>query len=279
MFRIALFAILALFAAGRGQAQDTQAPTLAALKGDYFAKSSNATGRTYHIYVRLPADYGEAPDRRYPVVFLLDGDSMFPILAADHLFLTYDDKLPEAVVVGIAYGGFDPAVNKRGIDFMAPGEGVASAAAGAPAFLRFLKDELLPDVEARYRADPARRIIVGQSRSGSFVVWSAFADPDLFWGRIASNPPFDPIGAYDARPAASSRDDLTLVVVSGTDGGTPARPTLPADARAWLQRWEARTGTPWAVRGVTIPGGTHAANLTDAYRAGMRLLFGLPARE
>ena len=77
---------------------------LPALKGDYFPLRSAEAGHPYHIYVRLPEGYDADPSRHYPVVYLLDGDSLFPIVAASHLFLTIDDKIPEAVIVGIAYG-------------------------------------------------------------------------------------------------------------------------------------------------------------------------------
>jgi len=61
---------------------------LPALAGDYFEQLSKETGRRYHIYIRLPESYSNSlPDTRYPVVYLLDGDSLFPILATEHLFL------------------------------------------------------------------------------------------------------------------------------------------------------------------------------------------------
>jgi len=244
---------------------------LPALDGGYHRIDSQAVGRPFHIYVRLPEDYAAAPERTYPIVYLLDGDSLFPLLAATHLFLTIDDKLPEAIVVGIAYGGFDPAVNKRGIDFTGPAEGVAPAAAGAPAFADFLKQELLPLVERRYRADPARRILFGQSRGGGFVLYSAFTDPDTFWARIASNPTLDPgRERFFRTPAAGRRGDLHLIVSSGTNDD----PRLREGALAWFQAWEGRTGTPWRIHPVTIPDGTHAADSPRVYRTAMRILFG-----
>lgn len=91
---------------------------------------SRAVERTFHIYVRLPEGYSESSDP-YPVVYLLDGDSLFPILAANHLFLTYDESLAEAVVVGIAYGSFDPSVNKRGFDFSAAAPDASPEQGGA----------------------------------------------------------------------------------------------------------------------------------------------------
>lgn len=256
-------------------AQDVRPPIpldhLPALAGDYFHLPWPEQQRGFHIYVRLPADYGQQPDRRYPIVYLLDGDSLFPILGASHLFLTYDETLPEAIVVGIAYGGFDPAVNRRDVDFMSPASGVPQAEAGAPAFHALLKARLLPEVERRYRADPARRILVGQSRAGAFILHSAFADPDLFWGRIASNPSFRRDGEnWFGNPATASRRDLHLVVTSGSRD----RPQSRADALRWWATWQDREGRPWNLRFLTIENGTHAANITDAYRLGLLAFFG-----
>lgn len=158
--------------------RDSALAHLPALRGDYFPLASHEAGRTFHVYVRLPEEYD--PSKRYPVVYVLDGDALFPLLAPTHLFVSLDDKLPEAIVVGVAYGSFDPAVNKRNIDFKPPGPGVLAADAGAPAFARFLRLELLPRIEARYAADPAKRILFGQSFGGTFVLYSAFTEPDLF---------------------------------------------------------------------------------------------------
>jgi uncharacterized protein len=264
----------ALLAVAGGAAAQAPAPTvplehLPALRGGYFHLPWPEQQRGFHIYVRLPTDYAAQPERRYPIVYLLDGDSLFPILAANHLFLTYDEQLPEAIVVGIAYGGFG-AENRRAVDYSPPAPGGAAEAAGAPAFHAFLRERLIPEVERRYRADPARRILFGQSLGGSFVLYSAFADPDLFWGRIASNPVIERFRTLFFGPApAASRADLGLIVTSGTRD----RPPLREGALAWFRAWEGRTGTPWRIRTVTIENGTHAANSSDAYRTGMLLLF------
>ena len=278
----ALVAALALLTAcaspPQGAADIVPLNHLPALAGDYFRIESRHVGRAYHIYVRLPEGYDPSTARLYPTVYptvyLTDGDSLFPILAANHLFLTYDDGLPEAIVVGIAYGGFDPAVNRRNIDFQPPGAGVPAEQAGAGAFQRFLKTELIPQIETRYRSDPLRRVLFGQSRGGAFVLYSAVTDPDLFWGRIASNPSLTPGLESLLEPAApAARSDLTLVVASGTRD----RADLQQEAALWLSAWEARPVRPWRLWGVRVEDGTHAANAPDAYRLGLNLLFG-PAR-
>lgn len=257
--------------AGNEGLRDLPLQHLPALRGDYFLHDSAAVGRNFHVYVRLPEGYDASASERYPVVYLLDGDSLFPILAANHLFLTYDDDLPEAIVVGIAYGGFDPSINKRGYDYSAPAADAREGQGGADHFLAFLRDELIPEVERRYRADSDRRVLFGQSRGGHFVLYSAFVAPDLFWGRIASNPVFDPgRERFFAAPAAATRDDLGLVVTSGSRD----RPALRESVLAWFEAWQGRDDAPWKLDVATIPGATHAANSTDSYRIGMTLLFG-----
>ena len=221
---------------------------------------SEALG-TYHIHVRLPDGYATTPHRRYPVIYLLDGDVAFPYLAPHHLFLTYDDNVPEAIIVGIAFGSFAPPVNRRERDF---GEGAA-------AFQAFLKKEVLPTVERRVRADPARRVLVGQSRGGGFVLYSGYTDPDLFWGRIASNPSFPSHRQLLLEQSpAKPRTEVKLLVSSGTRD----RPQIRAGTLEWFDAHKRRPGD-WEFRRLDPVGGTHAADLPNVYRMGMKWLFGI----
>ena len=256
----ALLALL-LFTGPPAPAQAAPLDHLPALIGDYFALDSQAAGHRYHIYIRYPESYAADQARRYPTVYLLDGDSLFPYLAPHHLFLTYDDQLPEAIIVGIAYGSFAPPANRRDVDF----------GQGAEAFQRFLKTELIPAVEQRVRTDPARRILVGQSRSGGFVLYSAYTDPDLFWGRIASNPSFPASRALllSGKPPNASSQDLRLAVVSGTRD----RPPIRAGVMEWFDA-HARQPGPWMFRRIEIEDGTHAADMPTAYRRAMNWMFG-----
>lgn len=278
-----LFCVLGLWlcamAAVAALPADERAPPvpldhLPALRGGYFPLVDAASGRTHHVYVRLPAGYEEAPEASWPVVYLLDGDSLFPLLAPTHLFLTYDEGLPEAVVVGIAYGDFDPSINRRHHDFTAVGPDSAPDQGGAEAYHRFLRAQVLPQVEGRYRADPVRRVLVGQSRGGYFVLWSALRDPDLFQGRIASNPVFAPAREqlFDA-PAAHRRDDLAVVVVSGARDS----PERVRGAAEWSSAWAQRPDAPWDVHLEVLADGTHAASIGEGYRRAMLRLSGTTA--
>lgn len=243
---------------------------LPALKGDYFKLDSEIVGRPYHIYVRLPEGYQQAPEKQYPVIYLLDGDSLFPVLAGNHIFLHYDDKIPEAIIVGIAYGGFDPSVNWRDVDFSTEAPDWKRSG-GVEKFHAFLEKELLPEVESRYRADAERRVIYGQSRGGFMVLYSAFNHPDVFWGRIAGNPSLHPSKEqFDVEPATTQRDDLMLIIGSSTEDRYVENRELALD---WYSRWKSRDAAPWEIHLKEIQGGTHAASAPDIYRYGMQQLF------
>jgi predicted alpha/beta superfamily hydrolase len=257
-------------AAGAETVEASPLDFLPALRGDYFRLHSGAVDRPFHIFVSLPQSYGDNLSARYPVVYVLDGDSLFPIVAPTHLFLTIDEDLPEAIIVGVAYGSFDPAINRRGFDFTPPASDAGVDQGGAPAFHSFLKDELVPVVEGRYRADPTKRILFGQSRGGGMVLYSAFTDPDAFWGRIASNPTFDPgRSMFFSRPPTASEEGLVLVVTSGSDDQSLLREA----ALEWFSAWDGVIDLPWRLHAVTIDGGTHAAFSPISYRIGVLSLF------
>jgi uncharacterized protein len=244
---------------------------LPALAGDYFTVPSKETETNYHIYVRLPEGYDANSTKKYPVVYLLDGDSLFPLLAPTHLFLTYDDNLREAIVVGIAYGSFDPTINKRDIDFSATSNN-PKRPAGASQFMRFLSTELLPLTEQRYRIDPGERILVGQSRAAYFVVYSAFANPSLFKGRIASNPGMrEGEEKFLVLRSDVSDPDLKLILSSGTKDREHNRQTAQ---KLNLMFNAPDVQLPWTLIPLEIQDGTHAADIGRVYRAAMKDILG-----
>lgn len=238
---------------------------LPALAGDYFQLDSQRTQSSYHIFVRLPEGHAEKPDTGWPVVYLLDGDSTFPMLAPQHLFLHYDEKLQEAILVGIAYGGFGE-INRRGYDFRPVLEGGGEG--GSAKFLSMLETELIPDIEKRFRADGDRRILVGQSRGGSFVLYAAVEKPSLFHGYIASNPGRE----YPDRKLYGMGQKMADVQTGGlliVASGSRDRDYLRETALEWADTFAKRSDLPWRTKFLNIEGGTHAASLPEVYRRAM----------
>ena len=154
--------------------------------GAAYGLASKVLGETRTINVYLPAGYG-AGDRKYPVVYLLDGGE-----AEDFHHITgiaqvgaMNGYLAEAIVVGIA--GTD-----RRRDLTAPSADPrdlkdAPTSGGAATFRRFLTEELVPYVAARYRTD-GHAVLMGESLAGLFVTETFLKAPGPFDAFVAISP-------------------------------------------------------------------------------------------
>jgi hypothetical protein len=66
---------------------------------------SARTGREYLLAVKLPANYA-ASEKRYPVIYLLDGDTLFGLANSAMPYLNFTG-MPESIVVGVGFGALD----------------------------------------------------------------------------------------------------------------------------------------------------------------------------
>jgi len=270
---LACAAALATPAAAQYRALDAL-PGLA--PADHHVVTSKHTGREHQIFIRLPERYDEEPGKHWPVVFLLDGDILFPMLGSYHLLLHYDLPVPDAIVVGIGYGSFGEG-NYRYQDYSTPPlpEDIAAAMPeeygyGADTYLKFIEEEVFAHVKMGYRADPERRILVGQSRGAHFVLYAARQRPELFWGMIASNPSLRPnTESFYADYAAIPEAGTKLYFSSGEND----LERLRGEALDLFAHLEAQESLPWRLKMATVPGGTHSASIVDVYRDAMLWLF------
>jgi predicted alpha/beta superfamily hydrolase len=109
------------------------------------ALKSSATGRNYDIYIRLPDAYADNSSKKYPILYVLDGQWDFKLLDSIYGGLFYDEFVPEMIIVGITYSGPSPDYGaQRAMDYT-PVEDISVSGSGdAPKFLAFLKEELFP---------------------------------------------------------------------------------------------------------------------------------------
>ncbi len=155
--------------------------------------TSSAVGDTFVIQVRLPEKY-EPATKRYPVLYVLDGDFWFGAASDIATYLTMVDESPAMIVVGIAYGGTrDDWWQKRARDYVpaplhSPPPKEFPLAGGAERFQQFLATELFTFVEQNYAARPDDRTLVGLSFGGTFATYTLFTRPELFQGYIILAP-------------------------------------------------------------------------------------------
>jgi len=192
--------------------------------GESLTLSSTVLGQVRRINVHLPAGYGAHPERRYPVLYLMDGGEQedFPHIAGLAQLGELSWTWREMIVVGIE--GIDrrhdltpPTTDpKEKADFPTHG--------GSAAYRRFLAEELKPWVAARYRTS-GEDAIIGESLAGLFVVETFLKQPALFDAYIAASPSLWWSDQALARGAAADlarwpAEDSKLYLTIGDEGST-----------------------------------------------------------
>lgn len=159
--------------------------------------ASVALGENRHVEVDLPASYAWATERRYPVLYLLDGQTHGGHAFASSEFLAAQGQLPELIVVSV-----HSTVRLR--DFTQTDWPQAWIGGGGAAhFARFLETELVPRIERDYRAGPFR-ILAGHSASGQYVLHQLATRPAAFQAYLAMAPSLDWDGRLPIRELESA---------------------------------------------------------------------------
>jgi hypothetical protein len=140
---------------------------------------SAAVKDSFCIYVGLPRDYATSK-KNYRLNLLLDANAYFDQLNCG------DDEL----LVGIGYRDAFLADSLRNRDFTFPikNNKEMSNTGGAPEFLKFIKEELMPILKARYRIDSLNTSIMGHSLGGYFCLYAMCEHPSLFTKIVAASP-------------------------------------------------------------------------------------------
>ena len=240
----------------------------------YHRVESATIGRGFDIIVGLPLDYDESKRKIYPTIYILDGGLLYPLLRGYYNYLRHSKESPEAILVGISYGGRDYGEgNQRSHDFTAPSD-EREHYGGAENFQAFLSDELLPFIEKEYRSSADKRVIYGQSIGGQFVLYTAQTKPNLFFGHIASNPAlhrnlpfFLELHSAENRNRKKSR----LFVGSGSDDLREFR----KPALEWIEHWSSQDDLPWDLQAVTLDTHTHFSTPPASFRQGLKWIFEL----
>jgi predicted alpha/beta superfamily hydrolase len=148
--------------------------------------------RTY--WVSLPDAYDASAQRRYSVLYLLDAETHFNLVASIVDFMsagTYgnNNQIPELIVVGVVntdrLRDLTPTASKKGFDGKVTSRYDNSG--GGDAFLDFMERELIPRIESTYRTD-SHRTLAGHSLAGLLSAHAFMTRPKLFKAHILIDP-------------------------------------------------------------------------------------------
>jgi predicted alpha/beta superfamily hydrolase len=143
------------------------------------------------VLVYLPPSHAADPTRRFPVVYLHDGQNVFDAATSFAGEWGVDETMErlaaeglEAIVVAI------PNMGVRRIDEYSPFRDARLGGGMADAHLRFVADTLKPAVDATYRTRPEREatIVGGSSLGGVASLWAFFERPEVFGAAMAFSP-------------------------------------------------------------------------------------------
>ena len=177
------------------------------------------------LLVWLPQDYGAEAQRRFPVIYLHDGNNVFDPstsalsgvdLAADEWVcrLSADGTLPSSIVVGVCHpeGFSEENHSLRDFDL--------SPELGGAAYAQFVATELVAHMDAHYRtlARPEARILGGAALGGLNTLFTALQHPGVFTKFVCLSTSFEDVS-------------LSLPANSGQLQALAGVPALPSGVR------------------------------------------------
>lgn len=154
--------------------------------------------REYRIFLFKPTQ--APPPSGYPVLYLLDANSVFASVAeAVRLQSRRAGGVDPHVVVGIGYPTNEPFDRERRFfDYTVeatleqlphrPAGFSLPVTGGATLFLDFIENELKPAIERELPIDRSRQTLFGHSLGGLYALHVLFARPELFRSYIAGSP-------------------------------------------------------------------------------------------
>ncbi|MFM2065955.1 MAG: hypothetical protein RLZZ584_864 [Pseudomonadota bacterium] len=190
--------------AAAGASAAPSVPRLPRVSSGRIERLANFTSRhvdARHVDVWLPADYDAG--RRHKVVYMHDGQMLFDAgttwngkswnLSGAMGRLLREGRIPDTLVVAIwsherlRHAEYFP---QKVLDYLAPAlrdEFVTGALAGRPRaddYLRFIVEELKPEIDRRYHTRPGREhtLVMGSSMGGLISIYAMNEYPQVFAG-------------------------------------------------------------------------------------------------
>lgn len=151
--------------------------------------------RQYALYIKLPENYLESPEKRYPVIYTTDAKWHMDLLSGTTEYL-----MPEVILVGVSWQ-LDLAEDREFASRFRDYTPVASTNperqaqynfGQAAEHLSFIRGDVISFVEQNYRASD-QRAYLGYSLGGAFGAFVLFAEPDTFDSYILGSPAFNEI--------------------------------------------------------------------------------------
>ncbi len=250
------------------------------------------------IDVALPPEMPEAGGP-LPVIYLTDGNLMFPMVTSTLRLLQYGNEMPPALLVGIGYKNEADVMALRSRDLtpsydpryyeLARQEGTPVPehikSGGADAFLDFIEDEVKPFIQDNYPAGEDDETLLGDSLGGLFTLHTLFTRPRSFSRYVAGSPSiwwhdgtlFNTEAAYADRN--KDLDTVLFISIGGLEQpaeGPGAWARMVNNMHDMADRIEARNYPSLRMIRHEFAGETHVSVIPATFSRGMRAVFDAP---
>lgn len=230
------------------------------------------------VQVWLPPNYERDTERRYPVLYLHDGQNVFDAAAAGAEWqvdetaqrLVVDGQIQPLIIVAVHN------TSRRIDEYTATAREYEGHTRGglAPAYARYLIEQLKPSIDARYRTRPdaAHTAVGGSSLGGIMSLWLAVHHGDVFGSALVVSPSLwwddeFPIRDTQKTPLPMSQPRPKLWLDMGTNEGPDAiRQLRKLRSVLFARGWAASDIGYQEVQGATHDEGSWAARVDPMLR-------------
>ncbi|SDX41671.1 alpha/beta hydrolase-fold protein [Hymenobacter psychrophilus] len=219
-------------------------------------------GRTRRVWVYLPNDYATATARRYPVLYMHDGQNVFDACTSFSGEWSVDETLSQLQAQGLdATGSIVVAIDNGGserLNELSPWNNPPYGGGQGDQYVDFMVQTLKPYIDANYRTLTGREFtgVAGSSMGGLISTYAALKYP-LVYGRVGV---FSPAFWFAEQPLFAylrlhpPRPDTRFYFVAGATESATMAPLMRA-----MHDSLAKTGMPAANLSYhSVPDGQHA---------------------
>lgn len=145
------------------------------------------------VTIYLPPGYDDRPERRYPVLYMQDGQNLFDDVLAFggrswRLRDAADDAIAARTASPMIIVGIDHTGEARVHEYTPTFDESQNAGGKADDYARLLLDEIKPLIDAHYRTHPADNAIGGSSLGGLVSMHLALKHPQVFRKALVMSP-------------------------------------------------------------------------------------------
>ena len=220
-------------------------------------------GRTRRIHVLLPHDYAQHPEKRYPVLYLHDGQNLFGE-GAGYGSWEIDQKMAllaarqhhEVILVSIDHGA-----DERIAEFTLHPTRIGKARGAY--YLDFIRNTLKPVIDTKFRTlpDAANTGIGGSSLGGLISIYAGLRHPNVFGRLMVFSPSLwiSPKIYFDAIQFRSP-SPMKVYVYGGEQESKYMVPNIQRFNAALVRQGHGRSGggdNPIDIHLSVDPSGTH----------------------